>query len=194
MREILNMIFVLSLICGLSGLTLASIKQATAPKIEEQKLTFVQGPAIRQVFERMDNDPVKDRKAFALPGGGEVIIFPAMADGKLAGVAFEAFGDGFGGELGVMIGIDITAHKLSGIGITTMKETPGIGSRVAGHGFTAQFQGHELSGLALASQGGDIDAVSGATVSSGAAMQAITKGVDIYESLKDEIAAQWPNS
>lgn len=192
MREILAMIVVLSLICGLSGLTLATLKQATAPRIEEQKLIFVQGPALQEVFGETDNDPVKDRRTFTLGSGEEVVIFPALKDGQLAGVAMETFGKGYGGDLGVMVGVDLSEEQLAGIGITAMKETPGIGSRVAKHGFTAQFKGHDLFGLSLTSQGGDIDAVSGASVSSGAAMQAINRAVEIYRELEGEFQAAWP--
>lgn len=194
MREILKMIVVLSFICGLSGLTLASLKQATASRIEEQKLIFVQGPTLTAIFGETENDPVKDRKAFTLASGEEVVVFPAMTGGKLTGVAFESFGSGFGGDLGVMVGVDLETQNLAGIGITTMKETPGIGTKVAKHGFTAQFKGHELSNLALTSEGGDIDAVSGASVSSGASMEAINQAITIYESLKDQLATAWPSS
>lgn len=194
MREIIKMIVVLSLICGLSGLSLATLKESTAQRIEEQKLVFVQGPALAAVFETVENDPVKDRQAFTLKDGSEVTVFPAMASGKLVGVAFETFGSGFGGDLGVMVGVDIAGEKLSGIGITSMKETPGIGTRVAKHGFTAQFKGHGLSGLALTSEGGDISAVAGASVSSGAAMEAIGTAVNVYEEIKDQINAAWPAS
>ncbi len=194
MREMIKMVVILSLICGLSGLTLASLKQATASRIEEQKLIFVQGPSLALVFEKAENDPVRDRKSFTLPDGQEIIIFPAMVNGTLKGVAFETFGKGFGGNLGVMVGIDIESQTLSGIGITSMKETPGIGTNVAKHGFTAQFKGHEFSGLSLVSQGGNIDAVSGASISSGAAMEAINHALTIYENLKGQLTTAWPAS
>ena len=50
MGEIIRMIVVLSAICGLSGLTLATLRDATAERIVLQELTFVKGPAIEQVF------------------------------------------------------------------------------------------------------------------------------------------------
>ncbi|MGE4292817.1 MAG: RnfABCDGE type electron transport complex subunit G [Desulfovibrio sp.] len=187
MREIIKMIVVLSLICGLSGLSLASIKQFTAPLIEEQVLTFVQGPSIKAVFGEYDNDPVKERKQFDLPDSdGKVTVFPARKGGKLMGVAFETKGQGYGGELGVMIGFTFEPGAVAGIGMTTLKETPGIGARVAKHGFTGQFRGHGLENLALRSQGGDIDAVSGATISSTAAMFAVNQALGIYSALKDQ--------
>ncbi|MEF2144985.1 MAG: FMN-binding protein [Desulfovibrionaceae bacterium] len=187
MREIIKMVVVLSLICGLSGLTLASIKQFTSPYIIEQELTFVQGPALQSVFDGFDNDPIKERQSFTVPSTGQSVeVFPARKSGNLLGVAFEAKGQGYGGELGVMVGFTFGPDGMAGIGITTMKETPGVGSRVAKHGFTGQFRGHGLENLALRSQGGDIDAVSGATISSTAAMEAVGKALQIYSELKDE--------
>ncbi|MGE4469037.1 MAG: RnfABCDGE type electron transport complex subunit G [Desulfovibrio sp.] len=187
MREILKMVVVLSIICGLAGLSLASLKQFTAPYIVEQELTFVQGPAIASVFDDFDNDPVKDRKTFQLPETGEkVTVFPARRDGRLLGVAFETKGQGYGGDLGIMVGFNFQPEGVQGIGVTTMKETPGIGARVAKHGFTGQFRGHALTDLEFRSQGGDIDAVSGATVSSTAAMHAVKKALHIYTSLKGQ--------
>ena len=50
MLAIIRMIVVLSSICGLSGFALSYLKISTAPRIEEQVLTYVQGPAILKVF------------------------------------------------------------------------------------------------------------------------------------------------
>ena len=82
-----------------------------------------------------------------------------------------------------------TCRKL-GIGITTMKETPGIGTNVAEPAFTNQFRGLDLP-VGLSSQGGNVDAVSGATVSSTGAVNAIRKATDDYQALKEQILAQW---
>lgn len=69
MGDILRMIVVLSALCGLSGFALSYLKMVTAPGIEEQVLTYVQGPAIHRVFTGLDNNPIADRKAFSLPDG-----------------------------------------------------------------------------------------------------------------------------
>ena len=89
MADILRMIVVLSALCGLSGFALSYLKMVTAPVIEEQVLTYVQGPAIAGVFTDIDNQPIADRKAFETEKG-RVLVFPAMRDGKLVGVALEA--------------------------------------------------------------------------------------------------------
>ncbi|SDL15803.1 electron transport complex protein RnfG [Maridesulfovibrio ferrireducens] len=191
MNETLKMIVVLSLICGLSGFTLASLKDATNDKIEEQVMTYVQGPAISNVLIGFDNSPVKDRKKFDIPGTDkQVTVFPAIKDGKLFGVALESAAKGYGGNVGVMVGFNIDGVNLSGIGITTMKETPGIGARVAKHGFTKQFRGHPAS-VELSSKGGDIDGIAGATISSTASVEAVKKAINIFAQIKPQITAAW---
>ncbi len=171
MADILRMIVVLSALCGLSGFALSYLKMVTAPVIEEQVLTYVQGPAIAGVFTDIDNQPIADRKAFETEKG-RVLVFPAMRDGKLVGVALEAKGKGYGGDVGVMVGFNVANDTLAGIGTTTLKETPGLGMRIAEPGFTGQFRGLAAS-VGLKSQGGSIDGISGATISSSGAVTAV---------------------
>ena len=192
MREIFKMILVLSVICLAAGFLLGTVKQATLKRIEEQVLVCVQGPALKNVLKDFDNNPIADRRKFKIDEkAAQVTIFPAMKKGYLAQVAIEAFGKGYGGDIGVMVGFDLKKNELTGIGITTMKETPGIGTYVGEDSFTEQFFEHPLNGLALKSQKGDIDAVSGATFSSKGAVDAVQKAVNIYTNLKDEIITSW---
>ena len=190
MREMLKMILVLSLFCGLSGLTLASLRQATSERIEEQVLTFVQGPSLAQIFSDYDNNPVKDRKTFELPDG-PITVFPAMKDGKLTGVAFETFGTGYGGPVGVMVGITTDGSMLEGIGITVTKETPGLGSRASEPEYRDQFRGLPLDGIALSKAGGTIQAISGATITSVATVTAVNEAVKIFNKIKDKLPTAW---
>lgn len=181
------MILVLSLICGASGYVLATLKEKTAPRIEVQELTFVKGPALATAFGSFDNDPIAERKSVALPDGGHLLVFPARQGGKLVAVAFERFANGFGGPVGVMVGFDLAKDALTGIGITTLHETPGVGMRVTGMGFLKQYRDHPFSGLALKSQGGDVDAVSGATISSTAVSKAVGDALATYKAIKPEL-------
>ncbi|NDV18593.1 RnfABCDGE type electron transport complex subunit G [Pseudodesulfovibrio sp. JC047] len=190
MKEMLKMMVVLSLICGISGITLATLKKATTPIIEEQVLTYVQAPAIMSVLAEHTNNPIKDRKKFDVEGK-TVTVFPAKNNGTLIGVAFETAGKGYGGNIGVMVGFDIQAMTLSGIGITTMKETPGIGARVAEHGYTTQFRGHSIDSMQLKKKGGDIDAVAGATISSTGTVAAVQEAITIFNTLKTQFAGDW---
>ncbi|KAB1440295.1 RnfABCDGE type electron transport complex subunit G [Pseudodesulfovibrio senegalensis] len=190
MREMIKMIVVLSLICGISGLSLAALKIATAPRIEEQVLTYVQAPAIEQVLAEHDNNPIKDRKSFQIEGN-KVTVFPAIRQGSLVGLAFETFGQGYGGDIGVMVGFSPDSGNLTGVGITTLKETPGVGSKVTKHGFTSQFNDMAPQKAKLKADGGEINAVAGATISSTGTVVAVQKAVKIFDELRPELTTAW---
>ena len=191
MSEMLKMIGVLSLICALSGLTLASVRQATAPAIEEQVLINVQGPALEQVFRDYDNNPVKDRKKITLADGREITVFPAMKGGKLVALAMETFGKGFGGPVGIMVGFATDGQTLTGIGATTLKETPGLGMRLLEPEYGAQFIGHSVQGVALQKDGGNIAPIAGATISSTGSVAAVNEAIKIFQEIKPNLPAEW---
>ena len=188
MREIIKMIVVLTCISGISGFALSSLKQMTAPTIELQLLTYVQAPSLKQVLPDYTNDPVQDRKKLTNPLTQKVVnVFPLKVDGELKAVAIEGFGGGYGDDIGVMVGFNVQNDTLVGIGITTMKETPGLGTRIAEPDFRAQFAGITESEAKLKSQGGAIDALSGATISSGGTVAAVQDAGKVYSALKDQI-------
>ena len=190
MGDIVRMIVVLSALCGLSGFALSYLKMVTASGIEEQVLTYVQGPAIHRVFTGLDNNPIADRKTFALPDGREVRVFPARRGGLLVGVAIEDKGKGYGGDVGFMVGFNVSDDTLAGIGATELKETPGLGMRITEPAFSGQFVG-KTPPVALKAQGGSIDAVSGATISSTGAVTAVNNAAAVYTALKPEILKTW---
>ncbi|KAB1442171.1 RnfABCDGE type electron transport complex subunit G [Pseudodesulfovibrio senegalensis] len=182
MREIVHMLVVLSMICAGSGALLVNLKKATKSQIEQQVLTYVQGPALLSVLEDRDNDPIAERVTV-----GDVTVFPARKDGKLVGVAMETFAPGYSGDIGVMVGFDVAEDELLGIGITTQTETPGLGTRIMDPGFTGRFRGHDLDSMQVSSKGGDIDVITGATYSSTGTVDAVRKAIETYNALKPEI-------
>lgn len=193
MMEIIRMVVVLSAITGLSGFVLSGLKVWTTPIIEEQVLMNVQGPALKQLFLHSNNDPIADRKKLPKPGseGEEIIIFPALKDGKLQAVAMEASGKGYGGDVNVLVGFDVAKDNLLGISVTTHKETPGLGSRIQEPAFTKQFRGKDPAKAVLKKDGGDIDAISGATLSSVGSADAVKQAAGWYTALKDTIKTTW---
>ena len=193
MMEIIRMVVVLSAITGLSGFVLSGLKVWTDPIIEVQVLNNVQGPALKQLFIDSTNDPIADRKALPKPGieGETINVFPAMKDGKLMAVAIEGAGKGYGGNVNVLVGFDVNSDKLVGISVTTHKETPGLGSRIQEPAFTKQFKGKDPAKATLKKDGGDIDAVSGATFSSIGSAEAVKQTAGWYTALKDTIKTTW---
>lgn len=197
MREILRMIVVLAAITGASGLLLAGVNQGTKDQRKKQLLEYVKGPALTEVLMGSENQPLDDVKELEVKvaeggadAGSVVDIFPAYKNGELWAVAFEMVGKGYGGEIGVIVGIDVTEEELLGIGITTHKETPGLGARIREKGFRSGFQGLALSGAAkVKADGGEVDAVSGATISSRGVCEAVSQAFDFYRENKEKILA-----
>jgi electron transport complex protein RnfG len=189
MREMIQMVVVLTILSCVSGGLLAALKDNTKEKIEYQQLVFVKGPAIRTILEGASNDPIVDR--FKLKDGDtEHSFFVGVFNGKAETVTFESAGKGFGGDIGVMIGVNLADDTIKGLGVTTHQETPGIGSLAkTDPAFAAQFNGMPFKDqFTVKTDGGQVDSISGATVTSRGVALAITDAVQIYEKLKPQIA------
>ena len=188
MREMIKMIVVLTILCSFSGGLLAAIRNETKDRIENQQLTFVKGPAIMAILEGASNDPIVDR--FKIEDQGmERNFFIGVFDGKAGSVAFESSGKGFGGDIGIMVGVNTVDDKVLGVGVTTHSETPGVGSKAkTDPSFTAQFKDKPLIGtFQVKNDGGQVDIISGATVTSRGVSVALTEAGSVYQRLKPQI-------
>jgi electron transport complex protein RnfG len=110
MRDIIRMIMVLGVMGAFSGGALALVKSGTAEKIEFQQLKFVKGPAIQEIMEGCANDPLVDRYKLK-DGDVERSFFVGVFDGKANAVAFETSGKGFGGDVGIMVGVNLDTDE-----------------------------------------------------------------------------------
>jgi electron transport complex protein RnfG len=192
MREMIKMIVVLTVLSSFSGGLLAAIKNGTKDRIEYQQLTFVKGPAIKAILEGSSNDPIVDRFKITDEDGVERSFFIGVFNGEPKAVAFESAGKGFGGDLGLMVGVNVRDDKLLGVGVTTHSETPGVGSKAkTDPSFAAQFKGMSLMNtFKVKADGGQVDALSGATITSRGVSMALTDAGQIYQRLKPKIEAK----
>jgi electron transport complex protein RnfG len=188
MRELLKMVVVLTVLSAFSGGLLASLRDGTKDRIEYQQLKFVKGPAILDIFKGATNNPIVDR--FKIKDGEvERSFFIGKFEGKPDEVAFESYGKGFGGDIGLMVGVNPSTDKIIGVGVTTMSETPGVGSRAkTDPDFVAQFAGKPMiETFKVKADGGQVDALSGATVTSRGVSAGLTDAGSIYKRLKPKI-------
>ena len=191
MNEMIKMVVVLTILCCVSGGLLASIHDGTAAQIENQQLKFVKGPAIKTILEGSSNDPITDR--FKITDGDvERNFFVGKFDGKANTIAFEGLGKGFGGDLGIMVGVNLDDQKLVGVAVTTHSETPGLGAKAKEDpGFSAQFKGLSVDeDIKVTNDGGDINAISGATITSRAVCDAVNKSLAAYKRIKPQLTEQ----
>lgn len=188
MGEMIKMIVVLTFLSSFSGGLLAYVKESTEKRIEDQVLQLVKGPTIKGIFKDAENDPMTDR--FTIERDKEKLtFFVAKIDGKAQTVAFESSGKGYGGDVGLMVAVDVSTDKIYGVGVTTHSETAGLGSRAKDDpSFATQFAGQPvLETIQVAADGGKINALSGATITSRAVCAAASQAGETYKSLKPEI-------
>ena len=191
MRDMIKMVIVLTILSCFSGGVLAYLQNNTKERIENQVLEFVKGPAVRAIFEGAENNPIADR--FVLKEGEvETTVFVAFYEGEPRAVALEAFGKGYGGDVGLMVGIDMKESKLMGVGVTTHAETPGMGAKAkTDPKFVGQFKDLPIDKpIKVTSDGGSINSIGGATITSRAVSNAATEASELYTNLKDQISAE----
>lgn len=194
MREMVKMVIVLVVLSSLSGGLLAALKDTTQERIDNQVLKFVKGPAIQNILQGATNDPVADRFSLTV-NDSERNFFVGVFDGTPRAVAFETTAGGFGGDMGVMVAVDVNTDEIIGVSVTTHNETPGIGSAVeTDTGFKNQFAGKPVAtDFKVKNDGGNITAMSGATVTSRAMCAAVRKAGDMYQQVKSQIKDQVKN-
>lgn len=191
--EFVKMVVVLTVICAVAAGSLAMVRQSTAERIELQQIKFIKEPAVKAVITGFDNDPILDRKVITV-GGAEgsagMMFFPGQANGQLTGLAYEVSAKGYHGDIGVMVGVDVESGALNGIRVVSHTETPGLGARVVEEGFQAQFKGIGLdSTIDVSQNGGVIDGISGASLSSKGVCKAVRTGLELFNTHRDEILA-----
>lgn len=127
-------------------------------------------PTLKELFPDADENGF-ERLELAEENDGLQFAYKATGDGKTLGHALKTTVEGYGGPIEIIIGIG-TDRTLRGIrvGGNEFNETEDLGAKAKDPEFTDQFQGKTVP-LAL---GENIDAISGATVTS----RAVTEGVN----------------
>ncbi len=194
MRDIIKMIVVLSIISATTGAALSFFNNITTDPIIAAEFQYLKEPALKKILPEYDNSLVEDQIELVVgegPSAKTIAVYPAKKDGKLLAIAFETTAGSFGGDLGTMVGYDIEAKRLSGVGITTMSDTPGLGTRTKEPKFIDQFKNVPLDvTLALKADGGGIDAVTGASISSRAVCASVNTALGIIRDNGEKIISE----
>ncbi len=198
--QIWFMVLVLAVIAGIAGAALSGVKGLTDPVIENFTLEQKVKPSLEKFFGPIgiDNDYIADRVKLEL-GKDELgrmqrlTVFKGKKGGAVTAVALQTSAPGYGGDLSVLTAFDIAGGALLGVKTLDQKETVGLGSRVADdtEPFIQQFTSMSYDkGIALSSGGGEVDAISGATISSAAFVEAVNKAVTLLNERNAEIMGE----
>ena len=172
------MIAVLMIIAICSAAAIGYVYKITKAPIDEAKNNNVLS-AIKDLVGVFDNNPFEEKTAIS---GSQVELYPAREDGAIKSVAIKAFNnEGFGGRIELIIGI-LMDGTITGYKIIEQSETPGLGTKVNEPKFSKQFVGKNAytNNFDLKKDGGEIDAVTGATISSKAVVNAVKSAVAAY--------------
>ena len=166
-KYVFRLAFTLFAITAVVAMCLAAVNSITEPRIKAARDMKAQA-AIEAV----------------LPGGGEEVKDFRDETGMVSkvyasdgGYAMEVNPSGFNGTITMMVGVSRNLEVL-GISVVTQTETAGLGAVCAaktgaGESFRSQFAGM-MGTLAVTKDGGQVDAITGATITS----RAVTAGVD----------------
>lgn len=174
-----NMALVLCTIALLSALSVSGISALTARRLADVKLQN-QLAAIREVLPPFDNNPMEESDTLRTPDGEIIARFPASRKGERVGTAVKTFSNnGYSGQIWLMVGFT-PAGAIHKFAVLEHKETPGLGSKM-GVWFAGGNKGDVTGkipgskGLRVSKDGGEIDAITAATVSSRAFLDAINR-------------------
>ncbi|MBO7460024.1 MAG: RnfABCDGE type electron transport complex subunit G [Bacteroidales bacterium] len=110
------------------------------------------------------------------------------AEGNFIGAAIKTYSkNGFGGKIELMVGM-FSNGIINKVSILSQAETPGLGANMVNDKFKGQFDGVDPKTfiLKVKKDGGDVDAITAATISSRAVSEAIKKAADGFEANKDQ--------
>jgi electron transport complex protein RnfG len=193
MKDILKLILVLTAICFVAALALSQVYEFTKEPIAQQKRMEMLR-AIRLVLPNINNEPDQDTIRLETTDAGsssprEVTFYRGRHDAQLVGVAFVVSSrEGYGGDIEIMLGLDPEGTIL-GVEILSHLETPGLGAKIVEGSFRQQFTGKSLENTrwAVRKDGGDVDQITGATVTPRAVVKAIHQGLEIFKEKRERI-------
>ena len=136
--------------------------------------------SISQVLPAFDSDPVAE----VMDQEG-VIIYPVSLQGQLTGYAIKTYTDyGYGGRIELMVGF-LPDGSIYGISVLRHRETLGLGSKITKPSFRDQFVGKNPASfnLQVKEDGGMVDAITAATISSRAYCEALLRACDLLKQI-----------
>lgn len=177
----------LTIITVIAGVALASVYSVTKAPIDAAQQAK-KDQAIAKVLPGFKGE-LKDCKYLIEGDKDSITVHLAYQDGELVGAAVETYtGKAFSGRFDIMVGINAEGN-ISGTSVLKHSETPGLGAKIedSESNFIKQFEAKnpETFSLKVKKDGGDVDAITAATISSRAYCDAIERAFIAYNNVKE---------
>ena len=173
-----NMMLSLTCITIVAAVALAGVNMLTEETIAAQK----EASRLKAISDVL---PAHERLAEA-EQVGELTIYRAFgADDQYVGAAVQTIADGFGGKIKLMVGFDAD-NRIVNYAVLEQTETPGLGTHIVEWFKNTDKPGQNILGrqadgnMTVSKDGGDVDAITAATISSRAFLKAVN---DAYTTL-----------
>ncbi len=174
MKDLTKPAIVLLISTFIASLALALIFKLTSPYIKASELK-------EEIEARTQALP--DAKSFTpFISNNDTLFWIALSDnlennGDTIGYITTAYGKGYSSIIKTIVGLD-KQFKITGIKIVSIVETPGLGMKAIEPSFTDQYKGKDKIKIKVKNDGGTIDAIAGATITSRAISNSIISAID----------------
>lgn len=189
MRETIRLSAILAVIAALCGALLVALAAKTAPERAatgaRKRLAAVNGVLANAGAGELRVEAVATDGAPAADTASADAFVAFAQDGSFAGAAIAGFSPhGYGGDVRLMVGFGADGRLLD-VAVVESHETPGLGAKIAREDFRSGFRGRPFDGVwKVRKDGGEIDAVTSATISSRAATEAVADAASRFAALR----------
>lgn len=184
----LNMTVTLLVITVVAGISLGFINDITAgPKAVAKLARKID--ALKTVLPEFNNNPVEDVKMIQVGGVKDSIeVYAGFLNNDQTGVAIIGSSEkGFSGLVKIMVGFKPDG-SIKNIAVLEQKETPGLGTKMKDEKFIKQFRSKHPSSfnLKVKKDQGEVDALTGATITTRAFSEAVQMAYDVFVQTQTE--------
>ncbi len=178
--NLLNMVVSLTLVAVAAAALLGGLYTLTKDPIAVQKAEKQQ-KAVAEVLPAIDGLTVTEGEDI-----DGMIVYKAYLNDELKGVAVQTEENGFGGKFKMMIGFDGEGNVVN-YSVLEHQETPGLGDKMTKWFKTDKKQQSILAkspekvNFTVSKDGGDIDAITAATISSRAFLLSVRNAYEVYK-------------
>ncbi len=179
------MITVMTVVAIIVGSILAGFYQMVSPRIEANRLAE-EKRAIFSVLPEAKDYVTIDLEVGEGDDKESLMIFRGVDDDNApVGYAFVSEGPGFAAAIVMMVGLNINTEELTGMKVLEQIETPGLGNKIAMEPFESQFRGLKIKPAITyiknkkPESDNQIQAITGATISSVAIVKALNKTIKV---------------
>ncbi|MDY0160471.1 MAG: RnfABCDGE type electron transport complex subunit G [Bacteroidales bacterium] len=184
----LNMTLTLLIVTAISAVALGFVYNSTKGPIEDAKAQKLKN-AINIVVPGADKGEVEEFKVPSPDGREELTFYKVTHNGELKGYAVNTYSNnGFSGHISVMVGFDENGVIIDN-NVLEHAETPGLGDKTSKDvsDWNSQFIGKNPAEFKLnvKKDGGDVDAITAATISSRAYCDALDRAYRGFVAFKE---------